>query len=101
MEQNLKDKADYLIAAAGHNKGGAKGWAESCGFRYMSANTRESFLGQIEEFCHCECDKPILFEVFTTTEDEQKGLDLMVNTNRNQIEEGFINVYKGVKKIIK
>ena len=100
-QQNIQDKADYLIAAAGHNKGGAKGWAESCGFRYMSANTKENFLEQIEEFCNCDCESPILFEVFTTTEDEQKGLDLMVNSNRNQIEEGLINLYKGVKKIIK
>lgn len=101
LEPVLHEKTDNLIAAAGHNKGGAKGWAEACDFEYISANNKNDFLNQINDFCNKESDKPILFEVFTTTEDEQKGLDLMSNTNRNQIEEGFINVYKGVRKIIK
>lgn len=101
LESNLKEKTDNLIAAAGHNKGGAKGWAESCGFKYMSAKNKEEFLNQIKTFCDEECDKPILFEVFTTTEDEQNGLNLMQNINKDRFEEGLIQCYKTVRNLIK
>lgn len=100
MEVYLHSKIDNLIAASGHNKGGAEGWAKSCGFHYMRAQTKEDFLAQINEFCNGDFDKPVLFEVFTTTEDEQQGLKLMKNCNRNSLQEGLINCYKKVKKII-
>ena len=101
LEVALESKTDNLIAAAGHNKGGAKGWAESCGFHYMTANTKETFSSQIDAFCNENFDKPVLFEVFTTTENEQKGLDLMRSYNRNHLEEGVINAYKIIKKGLK
>lgn len=77
LTKPLGDKVDCLIAAAGHNAGGARGWAESCGFKYMHAHTPEQLNTQIKEFCQAESDKPILFEVFTTNIDENKGLDMM------------------------
>ena len=61
-----------FIAAAGHN-GSAKGWAESVGFHYMSASDKEEFSAQIDEFCSSDINhfgKPVLFEIFTTPEDE-------------------------------
>lgn len=100
LENPLSEKTDILIAAANHNKGGAKGWVESCGFKYMTADTKESFFSQIDAFCNNDFDQPVLFEVFTTTNDEQIGLGLMRSFNRNSLEESVINVYKTVKKVL-
>lgn len=94
IDSNLGDKAGVLIASVGHNKGGAVGWAESCGFKYISAKTKEEFISKIDDFCSKECDKPIIFEVFTSVEDEQKGLQLMNTFNRNKLEEGIRNCCK-------
>lgn len=98
VEPYMHDKTNVLIAAAGHNKGGAKGWAESCGFEYLSANNKQDFFNQIQKFCQYEFDKPVLFEVFTTTEDEQKGLNLLQTYNRDKFEEGLIKCYKAIVK---
>lgn len=97
LEKTLEEKTDILIASGGHNKGGAKGWAESCGFGYMKAENKEEFLSQINSFCNDDFDKPILFEVFTTTKDEQDGNLLMQNHNKNNLEEGAIKIYKAFK----
>lgn len=98
VENLLHNNTDILIAAGGHNKGGAKGWAESCGFKYFSADTKESFLNQIEAFCNGTFEQPVLFEIFTKTKDEQNAVKLIKNFNRNKIEEGLINCYKMITK---
>lgn len=67
-------KADEFIAAARHNIGGAKNWAVANNFIYMSANTEGEFIKQIDDFCTKECSYPILFEVFTTNENEKEAL---------------------------
>lgn len=77
LTKPLGDKVDTLIAAGGHNAGGAGAWAQACGFKYMHADTPEQLNAQIKEFCQDESEKPILFEIFTTSSDENKGLDLM------------------------
>ena len=82
LEDAIGEKTDYLIAAQGHNKGGVKGWAESCGFCYMSANSKETFEAQINSFCNDTFDKPVIFEVFTNDTDEKQGLKLMQTYNR-------------------
>ncbi len=74
----IRDKVDNLIASANHRTY-AKGWAQNCGFHYMSSVTKDEFLSQIENFCNNEFDKPVLFEVFTKDEDEIKGLELLLN----------------------
>ena len=101
LEKCIGAKIDSLIAAAGHNKGGAKGWAESCGFKYMTADTKESFSSQINAFCNNDFNQPVIFEVFTTIDEEQKGLDLMRSFNRNSLEESAIKAYKIMKKGLK
>ena len=98
LENLLQDKTDILIAAGGHNKGGAKGWAETCGFKYLSANTKENFINQIDTFCNGIFEQPVLFEVFTNTNDERDGIKLIQNFNRNKIEESLIKCYKAVTK---
>ena len=68
LNDNFGDKCKVMVSAGGHYINGAKGWVESCGFKYMSARTKEEFLAQIDDFCNKDFDKPVLFEVFTTLE---------------------------------
>ena len=84
LENTIGEKTDQLIAAHGHNKGGAKGWAESCGFCYLTADSKQTFDAQINRFCNDDFDKPVLFEVFTNAEDEKLGLKLMQTHNRKK-----------------
>ena len=80
FEKSWGEKSDPLITAAGHYKNGAKDWAKSCGFEYFSANSKEKFELQINDFCNKEYDKPILFEVFTNTKEEKQGLNILRNS---------------------
>ncbi|MBR6126975.1 2-succinyl-5-enolpyruvyl-6-hydroxy-3-cyclohexene-1-carboxylate synthase [bacterium] len=101
IEQNMKNDAEKLISASNHNKGGVRGWAESCNYEYMSARTKQEFMDKIQNFCQNECDKPIIFEVFINVKEEQDGLELMQMSNRDKFEESAINLYKNLKNIIK
>ena len=102
LEPYFKEKLDPFTTARGHF-GSAKGWAESMGFHYMSAMTKEEFLSLVEEFCDADInhfDKPVLFEVFTVVEDEQQGLKMFVDKNLCS-EKKFVNIFKTVKKVVK
>lgn len=66
------EEINRFVAAAGHN-GSAKGWAESMGFRYISAASKADFLAQVDDFCSPDISKfdaPVLFEVFVKPEDD-------------------------------
>jgi len=74
------DAADPYMAAAGHfgnqSPGLVKNYAESLGFTYLSANTKEEYLSNLDMFISDQnYDKPILFEVFTNTSDESEALE--------------------------
>ena len=101
LEKHFGNKTNRLISAGEHNLGGVKGWVESCGFAYIQANQKEDFINKIKHFCNDEFDKPVVFEVFTEVKDEQNGIYNIRTFNRNKIEEGLINCYKGIKQIIK
>lgn len=78
--------ADSFIAAAGHygNKSQKlmKHYAEDLGFEYMSANNKEEFLKNLKRFTTSEMtERPVLFEVFTDSEDESKSLRLLHSLN--------------------
>ncbi len=78
----MKIDTDSYIAAAGHY-GSAKAWAESNGFKYMQASTKDEFLSQKDLFTK-EGDMPIVFEVFTNAENESKAGTLMFEKNRKE-----------------
>lgn len=102
LENVYAEQSDKIVAAGGHNKGGAKGWAESCGFHYISTSSKNELEEKIKDFCTGEFDKPVLFEVFTTNEDEQKGLSLMRNANiLKHSSKKKINIFKRIKKKFK
>ena len=80
----LGDEADDYVAAAGHygNKSNllVKNYAENLGYEYITASNKEEFNNVVEKFLSPEDnDKPILFEVFTETEDESNALETILN----------------------
>ena len=101
METFLGKQTEVLIAASNHYSNGAKEWAQACNFEYITASTKEDFLKNIDVFCNGNFDKPLLFEVFTKVSEEQDGINLMKNYNRNDIEEGLINCYRTIKSLVK
>ena len=69
------DETDDFIAAAGHfgNKSPTliKDYSTSLGFKYISASNKEEFNEVYHEFISTEMyNQPILFEVFTSDEEE-------------------------------
>lgn len=80
----LGEEADEFVAAAGHygNKSHklVKDYATDLGYEYLSASNKEEFLAVIDKFLLPDkTDRPILFEVFTETEDESKALEMLCN----------------------
>ncbi|MCD7824184.1 MAG: thiamine pyrophosphate-dependent enzyme [Oscillospiraceae bacterium] len=78
------EDADKYMAAAGHFGDQSpvllKHYAEDLGFKYLSANSKEEFSQSVNEFVSDKVtDKPIVFEVFTETEDEAKALETICN----------------------
>ena len=67
--KNIPTLNEYISA---EHKSTAKGWLESCGFRYLSASTKEEFDGAISEFVTKESDRPIVMEVFTDMEEDAR-----------------------------
>ena len=74
------DDADKFIAAGGHygNKSPVlvKHYCEDLGFEYLTASNKEEYLQQVERFVTPEItDKPILFEIFTESQDESDAIE--------------------------
>ena len=78
--------ADSFIAAAGHNisangidekHSSARAWAESLGFEYLCASSKDEFNAIKERFVSQDAKRPILFECFTREEDERNARDFI------------------------
>lgn len=78
--------ANMFIAAAGHNtpddvidsdKSPARAWAESLGFEYLKASSKDEFGVAKERFLSKDSRSPILLECFTCEEDERNARDLI------------------------
>ena len=59
-----KDEYSDLHTTARHNTK-AKGWVESNGFEYLSANDKKTYDENLVKFMSSDSDRPIFFEVFT------------------------------------
>jgi 2-succinyl-5-enolpyruvyl-6-hydroxy-3-cyclohexene-1-carboxylate synthase len=104
IEEPFGDKLDGFISASGHYKNGAKAWAQSMGFEYLTADNKDNFLSKIDDFCSPDInkfDKPVLFEVFTTVKDEQVGLELIRKANMPEKNEIAISLKSKVKNMAK
>lgn len=81
MTRNWKEKVriEDFISANGHN-GTAKGWAENCGFKYLSASSKEELASVQNEFVS-QCDHPVILEVFTEEDDESAAMSTLLRGN--------------------
>lgn len=75
----LGDDCDKYVAAGGHygkqSPTLVKNYAESMGFRYITASNKEDFLKVYKDFFNDkQADKPMIFEVFTDTKHENEAL---------------------------
>ena len=73
------NNADRYVAAGGHfcdkSPNVVRAYVESLGFEYIHASSKEEFLANSNSFISpIKTDKPIVFEVFTTNEDENKAV---------------------------
>ncbi len=92
--------ADYFMAARGHfghkSPRLVKGIAESLGFKYLAASSKDEFEKVYKEFVTPEItDESIVFEVFTSPEDESDALKIIKNLEAD-LEGTAKRVIKGI-----
>lgn len=107
----LGNYADKYIAAAGHygnkSKSLIKNFAIDLGFDYFSASNKEEYIDHLEKFVNKnKTPKPIIFEVFTDTQDESDALEMIYNlkkTTVSYLKETAKNIIgnKGIEQIKK
>lgn len=78
------EAADPYMAAAGHfgkqSKNLVRHYAEDLGFEYLTADSKETYLENVDRFLTPEMtDRPMLFEVFTDSKDESDVLKILYN----------------------
>ncbi|WP_421241855.1 thiamine pyrophosphate-binding protein [Aeromonas enteropelogenes] len=83
------DAADEFVAAAGHygNKSPTlvKHYAENLGFEYLSAKNKTEFEQVYQRFINAKpTNKPMVFEVFTDSQDESDALAMMHRLEQSQ-----------------
>lgn len=98
------DVTDKFVAAAGHfgNKSAdlVKGYAESLGYEYISAHSQKEFEDNVADFVNPQIGQhPIIFEVFTDTENENAALEAVRNLAKsnkqiikNEVRKAITNV---------
>lgn len=109
-----QESISKFIAADGHfgsksNKL-VKSYAENLGFEYINASNKEEYLKKLDYFTSEKIhSKPIIFEVFTNSDDESLALHKIRNlkaslnsTLKNKVKKALSpNVKNKIKKIIK
>ena len=99
------DDADAYMAAAHHfgnqSPEVVKNYAESLGYEYMSASTKEEYLRHVEHFITPEkLDRPIIFEVFPRIEDENIAIKSARNIMTTKMSAPMVHTKEALKKII-
>ena len=75
---NSSDVNRYI--AAGNHFKNAKGWSETCGFKYFSASSKEEFEKYKNKFVEIS-EKPIVFELFVSDTDDATAYNKLVIEN--------------------
>ena len=77
----LGDRANEYICAQGHNGKKSreliKHFSEDLGFMYLSSDSKESFLKELDTFTSSEIMQSIIFEVFVNYEDESEACKII------------------------
>lgn len=106
----FKEEADEYMAAAGHfakqSQELVKNYAENLGFEYYSAKNKNEFIQNCKQFVNPQLtEKPLLFEVFVSIDDEIQG-DYITHDNstsgfkeiaKKVFGESFYNVIRNLK----
>ena len=84
----FEEDADKFISAAGHfgNKSQklVKHYAEDLGFEYLCASDKQQFEQEYKRFLTPEItERPMLFEVFTNSDEESDALKTIMNIEEN------------------
>ena len=92
------EEADKFMAAGGHfghqSHTLVKHFAEDLGMEYLAASTKEEFLAALPRFLQAELtDKPMLFEIFTNTDEERAALETALSIKKS-IEGNFKQMAK-------
>ena len=98
------DDADLYIAAAGHygNKSPelVKHYATDLGFEYLCASSKEEFDKCCQKFVSDQTiSKPILFECFTDTADENDALYIINHIAKKEVNDYMTDLKAATKKI--
>lgn len=78
------DSTDEFIAAAGHfgnkSKSLIRDFSQDLGFKYLHASNKNEYMNQLSDFVDpLFKDNSIIFEVFTTSQDESEALRMISN----------------------
>lgn len=78
------EDADIHIAAAHHygdqSRNLLRHYAEDLGFKYLKAETKEEYLANVDEFVEPKItERPVLFELFPSTEQESEAVRILKN----------------------
>ena len=103
----FEENVNQYIAAAGHYGNQSptlvRDYACNLGMDYLTANTKETFLANMEAFVNPVINNSCVFEVFTRDIDENEALKIMANvaSMKHQIKEGIQSTVgeKGIKFI--
>lgn len=99
----FKEKTDDFIAAKGHNGKQSpllmKHFTEDLGFEYLSVSNKEEFSIAYPKFLNNRIgDKPLFFEVFTNSEEENEALYLIKHIEQPTDKEKITNTIKQTLK---
>ncbi len=99
------EDADKYMAAAGHygNQSSEliKHYATDLGYEFLSASTKDEYLRAMERFVSPDSlDRPIIFEVFTKTEDENTAIKIAHTLMVEEKTKAVLYVKKLIKKIL-
>lgn len=95
-QQPIRPTTDNSIGAKHNNN--AQGWAESVGFKYLTAQTENDYLNTITELVNPISDSPVLLEVFTNQMTDVEALRTVQKSIRNLFDKsaGLKNVARSV-----
>lgn len=98
------EDANKYMAAAGHFGNQSpllvRHIATDLGFQYITASTKDEFLANMPVFTNpLLTERPILFEVFTKSEDESEALEIITNLDSNLSGMLKSNVVKIIKDV--
>ena len=74
-------QVERYISANGHY-GSAQGWAENCGFKYLSSSNKDDFNETSSQFLE-DSERPVIFEIFTNEDDDAMAVKLLTESNRH------------------